>query len=101
MHYFLFIPFQIGHYTVLIFGFLLFISLITALCFYKKWWRKLFKLKTGIWYFIERSNIANVGEIANPKDPIDTKNIDYDKAIKIAKEQIPNLKLGFVAPRRG
>jgi uncharacterized iron-regulated membrane protein len=98
LHYFLFIPFQIGHYTVLLFGFLLLISLITALAFYKKWWRKLFELQigkgplvlfrslhrlvgiwsvpftllfslTGIWYFIERANVGGLGETVNPRPP--------------------------------
>lgn len=98
LHYFLFIPFQIGHFTVLTFGFLLFISLTTALCFYKKWWKKLFKLQTGkgalvffrslhrlvglwsipftilfsitgIWYFAERTNIGGLGDAVNPKSP--------------------------------
>ncbi|MFS4467341.1 PepSY-associated TM helix domain-containing protein [Maribacter sp. 2210JD10-5] len=143
LHYFLFIPFQIGHFTVLIFGFLLLISLITALVFYKKWWRKLFELKTGkgtlvffrslhrlvgvwsvpftllfsitgIWYFLERTNTAGLGRIANPRAPkiealenldstenLDAKTLDYDKAIEIAKTQIPNLELGFIVPSRG
>ncbi|MFW5726728.1 MAG: PepSY-associated TM helix domain-containing protein, partial [bacterium] len=99
LHYFLFIPFQIGHFTVLIFGFLLLISLITALLFYKQWYRKLFELKTGkgalvffrslhrlvgvwsvpftllfsitgIWYFIERANVGGVSDIANTKAPV-------------------------------
>ncbi|MGD1894536.1 MAG: PepSY-associated TM helix domain-containing protein, partial [Cyclobacteriaceae bacterium] len=39
LHYYLFVPFQIGHFTVLIFGFLLLFSLVTALVFYKKWYR--------------------------------------------------------------
>jgi uncharacterized iron-regulated membrane protein len=98
LHYYLFIPFQIGHFTVLIFGFLLLISLITALLFYKKWYRKLFELKTGkgalvffrslhrlvgvwsvpftllfsitgIWYFVERANVGGVSDIANTQSP--------------------------------
>ncbi|MGD1841933.1 MAG: PepSY-associated TM helix domain-containing protein [Thermonemataceae bacterium] len=98
LHYFLFIPFQVGHFTVLIFGFLLFISLGTALFFYKKWYRKLFDLEvgkgrvvffrslhrlvgvwsvpftllfsiTGIWYFMERTNTAAISSTANPEMP--------------------------------
>lgn len=98
LHYFLFIPFQIGHFTVLLFGFLLLTSLVTALLFYKKWWKKLFKLQTkkgslvffrslhrlvglwsipfsilfsitGIWYFTERANIGGLGTLVNPKSP--------------------------------
>ncbi|MCM5661400.1 PepSY-associated TM helix domain-containing protein [Galbibacter mesophilus] len=98
LHYYLFIPFQIGHFTVLIFAFLLFISFATALVFYKKWWRKLFELQTGkgslvffrslhrlvglwsvpfsilfsvtgIWYFLERTDTGNIGTISNPKNP--------------------------------
>ena len=98
LHYFLFIPFQIGHFTVLIFGFMLLVSLLTALFFYKKWYRKLFELKTGrgaivffrslhrlvgvwsapftllfsitgIWYFVERANVGGVSDTANPTTP--------------------------------
>lgn len=142
LHYYLFLPFQqIGNYMVLAFAFLLLISLVTALSFYKKWWRKLFKLKTGkgslvffrslhrlvglwsipfcllisitgIWYFIERSNIGDVGDIANPKPPkIETVSekslakkddlqfsIDYERAINLAKDEIPGLEVGDVLP---
>lgn len=98
LHYYLFIPYGIGHYTVLVFGFMLFISSITALVFYKQWWRKLFELKigngpvvlfrslhrligvwsvpftilfsvTGIWYFLERTNTASISKIANTQIP--------------------------------
>ncbi|MEM6803104.1 MAG: PepSY-associated TM helix domain-containing protein, partial [Bacteroidota bacterium] len=87
IHYYLFIPLGFGHFTVLIFGFLLFFSLVTGLLFYKQWYKKLFELKrgkgkvvlyrsihrligvwsvpfmilfsvTGIWYFLERTNTA-------------------------------------------
>ncbi len=141
LHYFLFIPFQIGNFTVLIFGFLLFISTITALCFYKTWWKKLFKIQTGkgrlvffrslhrlvgvwsvpfailfsitgIWYFLERANVGNLGELVNPKYPkieisaSDLKEenlsytIDYDKAYTIAKQQIPHFKMGSITPSK-
>ncbi|MEL6672035.1 MAG: PepSY-associated TM helix domain-containing protein [Bacteroidota bacterium] len=98
LHYFLFIPFQVGHFTVLFFGFLLLFSLVTALVFYKKWYRKLFDLKmgkgpvvffrslhrvvgvwaipfmflfsvTGIWYFLERTNTAGIARTANMQAP--------------------------------
>lgn len=98
LHYFLFIPFQVGHFTVLIFGFLLLASLVTSLVFYKKWYRKFFELKTGkgslvlfrslhrlvgvwaipfmllfsvtgIWYFLERTNTAGISTLGNPKPP--------------------------------
>ena len=98
LHYYLFIPFQIGHFTVLIFAFLLFVSFVTALLFYKKWYKKLFQLITGkgvlvffrslhrlvglwsvpfallfsitgIWYFAERTNIGGIADIANPATP--------------------------------
>lgn len=142
MHYFLFIPvWQIGNYLVLIFGFLLLISLVTALLFYKEWWRKLFVLQTGkgalvffrslhrliglwstpftllfsitgIWYFVERANIAGVRDKANPKPPQmealaqSTANdainfgstVDYDRAVAIAQEEIPNLVVGDLLP---
>ncbi|WP_291864799.1 PepSY-associated TM helix domain-containing protein [Maribacter sp.] len=139
LHYFLFIPFQIGNFTVLIFGFLLFISMVTALVFYKKWWKKLFKIQTGkgslvfyrslhrlvglwsipftivfsvtgMWYFMERANIGNLGSAVNPRYPdVNTpKNvdsvanisysIDYDKAVAIAEQEILNFKVGSIAP---
>ncbi|MEM6346771.1 MAG: PepSY-associated TM helix domain-containing protein [Bacteroidota bacterium] len=98
VHYYLYIPFQIGHFTVLIFGFLLLFSLVTSLVFYKKWYRKLFDLKfgkgpivffrslhrvvgvwsipfmflfslTGIWYFLERTNTAGIATTANGTSP--------------------------------
>lgn len=98
LHYFLFIPFQIGNFTVLLFGFLLFISMVTALVFYKNWWKKLFKLQTGkgtlvfyrslhrlvglwsvpfimlfsvtgMWYFMERANVGNLVESVNIRSP--------------------------------
>ncbi|MEM1359573.1 MAG: PepSY-associated TM helix domain-containing protein, partial [Bacteroidota bacterium] len=98
LHYYLFIPFQVGHFTVLIFGFLLLFSLLTALLFMKKWYRKFLELKrgkgplvlfrslhrlvglwaipfmllfsvTGIWYFLERTNTAGISKTANTKTP--------------------------------
>ncbi|NIJ44447.1 putative iron-regulated membrane protein [Wenyingzhuangia heitensis] len=136
LHYFLFIPFQVGNFLVLFFGFLLLISLITALCFYSKWWRKLFELQTkkgalvffrslhrlvglwsipftllfsitGIWYFLERANVAGIRKKANPRVGIlevtkkpSIKNLelslDYDKAILLAKMEIPDLVPGNI-----
>jgi len=140
LHYFLFIPNQVGNYIVLTFGFLLFISLLTALFFYKKWWRKLFILQTGkgtlvffrslhklvgiwsipftllfsitgIWYFIERTNIADVAKKVNPRSPkitnFNTKidstlnlsyTIDYDKIVRISEQAIPNLQVQGLNP---
>ncbi|MEM0941612.1 MAG: PepSY-associated TM helix domain-containing protein [Bacteroidota bacterium] len=139
LHYFLFIPFQVGHFTVLIFGFMLLISMVTALLFYKKWWKKLFKLRigkgrlaffrslhslvglwsvpfailfsiTGIWYFIERTNIGGVAKIANTRSPkleagLDSAvfatisyDIDYDKAVQVAEKTIPGLKVKDILP---
>lgn len=113
LHYYLFIPFQVGHFTVLVFGFMLFISTVTALVFYKKWWKKLFYLKTGngpvilfrslhrlvgiwsipftilfsitgIWYFMERTNTASISDTANIEMPkIDELNIDSAAFAKI------------------
>lgn len=98
-HYYLFIPFnQIGNYTVLVFSFFLLASTITALVFYKKWYKKLFQLTlnkgplvlwrsahrliglwslpfallfsiTGIWYFVERADVGNVSKKLDPKVP--------------------------------
>ena len=105
LHYYLFIPFQIGHFMVLMFAFLLLASSITALLFYKKWYRKLFVLQTGkgglvffrslhrligvwsvpmallfsvtgIWYFIERANIGHVRDVGNPSTPAITRAMD-------------------------
>ncbi len=131
LHYFLFMPFyQFGYLIVLSFAFLLLVSFLTALFFYKKWWRKLFVLETkkgplvffrslhrlvglwsvpfsilfsvtGIWYFVERTNIANVRTKVNPKlpklehiamdaDSIDLAyDIDYEKVAKVAQNAIP------------
>lgn len=134
LHYFLFMPFyQFGYLIVLSFAFLLLISFLTALFFYKKWWRKLFVLETkkgplvffrslhrlvglwsvpfcllfsitGIWYFVERTNIANVGTKVNPKlpklqdyivtDSVDLAyDIDYDKVVDAAQEAIPHFRV--------
>lgn len=134
LHYFLFMPFyQFGYLIVLSFGFLLLISFLTALFFYKKWWRKLFVLETkkgplvffrslhrlvglwsipfcllfsitGIWYFVERTNIANVGTKVNPKlpklqnyivtDSVDlTYDIDYDKVVDAAQKAIRHFRV--------
>ncbi|WP_236975111.1 PepSY-associated TM helix domain-containing protein [Membranihabitans maritimus] len=141
LHYYLFIPInQIGNYIVLVFGFLLLISLITALYFYKGWYKKFFTLSrgkgamvffrslhrfigiwsaplilvfsiTGIWYFIERANIADVSSLINTKIPsigeFDSArfasdeflySIDYDKAVRIAKNEIPGLEIGEIIP---
>ncbi|MEO1097358.1 MAG: PepSY-associated TM helix domain-containing protein [Bacteroidota bacterium] len=140
LHYFLFIPFQVGHFTVLIFGFMLFISMTTALFFYKKWWRKLFQLKigkgrlaffrslhrlvglwsvpfavlfsiTGIWYFVERTNLGGVSKIANTRSPsieapgLDSAvfatisyDIDYDRAVEAAKKALPGLTVKDILP---
>lgn len=138
LHYYLFIPFQIGHFTVLLFAFLLLISLATALLFYKQWYRKLFQLTTdkgamvffrslhrlvgvwsvpfillfsvtGIWYFTERANLGGVSDIANLKAPrlvdrpIDSVDfakltIDYDRAVVIAQQTIPELEVKDILP---
>ncbi len=113
LHYYLFIPFQIGHFTVLVFGFMLLISLLTALYFYKNWYQKLFELKTGkgavvffrslhrlvgvwsvpftllfsvtgIWYFVERANVGGVSDIANTQAP----QLEYPVADSAAFAQI-------------
>ncbi|MCE7056208.1 PepSY domain-containing protein [Algoriphagus sp. AGSA1] len=144
-HYYLFMPFyQIGYFIVLVFAFFLLTAFLTALFFYKKWWQKFLELKsnkgalvffrslhrvvgiwsipfamvvtlTGIWYFIERTNIGNVSGISNPQPPsfenvqngditIDTVafsyQLDYDKAAKLAFAEIPGLKIGGVVPPR-
>ncbi|WP_027078010.1 PepSY-associated TM helix domain-containing protein [Maribacter antarcticus] len=141
LHYFLYIPPQIGNYVVLFFGFTLLISSLTALYFYKKWWKKLFQLKigkgklvfyrslhrlvgiwsvpfailfsvTGIWYFAERSGIGAISKKANPSvaqiqtpdnvepEKLEAYTLDFDKAVKIAEAEIPNLKVMTVLPPR-
>lgn len=140
-HYYLFMPFyQIGYFIVLIFAFLLLATLVTALIFYKKWWEKFLDFKsgtnplvffrslhrivglwslpfallfsiTGIWYFIERTNIGNVSGISNPPSPkLEVKklnfesqvsmsySLDYDLAANRALEAIPDLKIGGIVP---
>ena len=138
LHYYLFVPFQIGHFTVLIFGFMLLFSMATALVFYKQWYRKLLDLKTGkgsvvlyrslhrlvgvwsvpaallfsitgIWYFVERTNLGGVSEIANTRAPELAKPIadsasfgevrraiDLDQAVAVAHQQIPMLDVNDV-----
>ena len=142
LHYYLFIPFQVGHFTVLFFGFMLFISTVTALAFYKNWWKKLFKLKkskgpvvlfrslhrligvwsipftilfsiTGMWYFLERTNIASIGDIANTRRmkieevKMDSAafsqicyKLDYDSIVLVAQNAIPNLIVKDIIPPR-
>lgn len=140
-HYYLFMPFnQIGYFIVLVFAFFLLISMVTPLFFYKKWWNKLFELKTGkgllvlfrslhrvvglwtlpfallisvtgIWYFIERTNIGSVSDISNPVAPkleekphsFDgtssiTYQFDYEQAVALARENIPGLQIGGIVP---
>ena len=143
LHYFLFIPFQVGHFTVLVFGFLLLISLVTALLFYKRWYRKLLDLKTGrggvvflrslhrlvgvwsvpftvlfsvtgIWYFVERTNLGAVSDVANtqaPELPFPSINsaefpalvraLDYDRAVRVAQAKIPGLAVKDILPPAG
>ncbi len=89
LHYFLFIPDQVGNYVVLFFGLVLVVSLFTGMFYYKDWYKKLFILKTGrgaqafysslhkllgawsipfmvviggtsIWYLVERSDIPKI-----------------------------------------
>lgn len=40
LHYFLFIPDQVGNFIVLFFGFVLIISLITGMLYYRDWYKK-------------------------------------------------------------
>ncbi|WP_111309708.1 PepSY-associated TM helix domain-containing protein [Confluentibacter sediminis] len=141
LHYYLFTPqYQIGYFIVLLFAFMLFISMGTALFFYKDWYKKLFELKrgkgrvfffrslhrlvgvwsvpfcilfsmTGMWYFVERTNIADVGTIANPAIPkteslkaagkaakINAYTIDYDKAVSKAEAAISGLEVKDIYP---
>ena len=143
LHYYLFIPFQIGHFTVLVFGFMLFFSMMTALLFYKNWWRKGFEIKTGkgkvvffrslhrligvwsipfvilfsvtgIWYFVERTNIGDVKETANMSPPVLSKaavdstsfnqlsyHIDYNTAVHVAQKEIAGFRVKDILPPNG
>lgn len=141
LHYYMFMPFyQIGYFLVLVFAFFLMTAFITALVFYKKWWQKFLELKqkkgplvffrslhrvvglwslpfallisiTGIWYFIERTNLGNVSDISNPIPPkleirpneipdttVFSYQLDYDQAAQQALAAIPGLKIGGIVP---
>jgi uncharacterized iron-regulated membrane protein len=113
--------------------------LITALFFFKKWWKKLFILQigkgplvffrslhrlvglwsvpftllfsiTGIWYFVERTNIGNVAAHIDFEYPVISKEsmeitakkitsytVDYDRAVALAKKEIPTLIVGSIS----
>ncbi|WKN30179.1 PepSY-associated TM helix domain-containing protein [Porifericola rhodea] len=111
LHYYLFIPFQIGHFTVLFFGFILTISLLTGIFYYNDWYKELFVLKSGkgsrvfysslhklvgawsipfmfiisltaIWYFVERADLPKVSSYLDEERP----------TIEITEgQQLPNL----------
>lgn len=108
--------------------------------FYKKWYNKFFDLKkgkgkvvfyrsvhrlvgvwsipfalliavTGIWYFLERTNIADISKVANTRPsklsmPISDSTVlenigitfDYDRAVEQAMKEIPNLKVKDISP---
>ena len=66
---------------------------------------------TGIWYFMERANIASISDIANTKTPkieelkVDSATfaqmhytVDYDKIVHAAQAVIPNLKVKDMLP---
>jgi len=98
LHYYLFIPFQIGHFTVLFFGFVLMVSLVTGMFYYSDWYKKLFVLKTGkgskvfysslhkligawsipfmmlisitgLWYFVERADFPKISGYMDNEQP--------------------------------
>ncbi len=98
LHYYLFIPFQVGNFIVLFFGFVLLISLITGIVSYKQWYKKLFVLTTGkgsnvffrslhrlvgvwsipfmalisvtgIWYFVERADLPKISPYLKVETP--------------------------------
>ena len=97
LHYFLFIPFKVGHFLVLLFGFLLLGSLVSGWKFmrnkkkhllnvgkknnalaYNKGLHKTFGLWSipfvilfsisGIWYFTERANLFSIMDIIDDKE---------------------------------
>lgn len=98
LHYYLFIPNQIGHFIVLFFGFVILVSLVTGMFYYSDWYKKLFVLKTGkgsrvfysslhkvvgawsipfmilisatsIWYFIERADAPEISPYLDEERP--------------------------------
>lgn len=98
LHYYLFIPDQVGNYLVLFFGFVLTVSLITGMFYYRGWYKKLFVLQTGkgssvfysslhklvgawsipfmilicstcIWYFVERSDVPAISKYMDNSRP--------------------------------
>lgn len=131
LHYFMFMPKQIGHYIVLSFGFIIFCSMFTGIMSLGKILKNL-RLKTkakgdmqlrslhrtlglyavpfilvisltGLWYFIERTDLFKVSRYLDDKTPEElvdgtfkTPNytFDYDRAFAIAQRQVPNLKFG-------
>lgn len=99
LHYFLFIPNEVGNYLVLFFGFVLIVSLVTGVLYYKDWYKKLFKLNIGkgsqafysslhklvgawsipfmtlisatsVWYFVERSDIPKISPHLDVEVPV-------------------------------
>ncbi|MDN5205350.1 PepSY-associated TM helix domain-containing protein [Fulvivirgaceae bacterium BMA10] len=112
LHYYLFIPNQVGHFIVLFFGFVLLISLITGVLYYKDWYKKLFLLHigkgsrafysslhklvgawsvpfmaliaiTGIWYFIERTDFPEISAyMDNERPTVKKQGIDFEKHIE-------------------
>ena len=118
---------------------MVFISTLTALVFYRRWWSKAFKIETGqntnklirsihrvvgiwsvpfilliavisMWYFAERADIGGIKREVNPRHAklvadfqqkypnMYPFKLDYDKAISIAEQAIPNFKVGNISP---
>lgn len=64
---------------------------------------------TGFWYFIERTNIAGLGDAGNPEAPVivdtikraeqieSSRTLNYSKAVAVAEKQVRNLTVGDIA----
>jgi len=107
-----------GIYLVSAFGFLLLTSLVSALCFYKRWWRRFFALRrhkgrrvfwsdlhragglwslwftgvmavTGIWYFIEMAMFDLDSGLADIPGPWPTLEIERDVGGAQRSERLP------------
>ena len=130
LHRRLFIPGALGIYVVSVFSLTLLLSLVAALLFYKRWWRRFFQLRrssprqfwselhkvaglwslwflllmglTGIWYGIEATRL-----LPSPEDPKpvaareDAVVLPLDALIERARARRPELRIERVIPPGG
>ena len=130
LHRRLFIPGALGIYVVSVFSLTILLSLVAALLFYKRWWRRFFQLRrssarqfwselhkvaglwslwflllmsiTGIWYGIEATRLLPAPE--DPQ-PVATREeaavVPLDALIETAQAQWPALRIERVIPPGG